>query len=708
MNFSAVRKNAAKLDKVLGLLAVVSVFCLIFMTAHIAVLDSDIWLHLKTGEYIWQNKLVPQQDIFSFTFPSKPWVDHEPLFQFVSYFIYSRANADGLIAFSCYAIFLSFFALFLMAHRKLKSYFETALLLFIAGLASASRFNIRPDIFSMLFLSVYLYLLMFYINRKTLWLLIPVQILWVNFHGYFFLGPLTLALFLLAESIRRNSPKLPWDWKKEFPLTDPAYKRLQAILASSVAVSLFNPSGLKGALYPLHVFKDILLGKALIFFSHIRELQPTFNIQNDSRYYYYALVSLCLGCLALNFKRLKIIEIFLAVFFLLFALTQRNIAFFVIAAFFILPRYVSGGLNFLQRKLKTGRAKPGAAYYLIHSCLILAFIIWIWFKINRESLECFYNFDTKTFVSTHVGILEKHYPEKAVDFVLANKLSGNMFNDFNSGAYLIGMAGPGRKVFIDGRTEFYGDKFFKEYQDAVSGNEAAFKAIEEKYNIAAALLVDTSSGFPGLAKFLIEKPEWRLVFFDDISAVFLKDILPNKELIKKFAIDLNKYLTPKADLKELVALKVYPLPYIKRAKFFYLLNKDALVISEAKEALAIMPDAAEAFRLLGKAYMRQGSYEEAFLNLRSASVFMPRNAGILLDLGRCLIMLKDYEAAEKTLKAALHLRKNYAPAYYELGRLYIANASDNQALEALEKAKEYSLGDAELREKISSERKKLK
>jgi len=708
INFSVIRKTVAKLDKFLGLFAVVSVFCLIFMTAHSAVFDSDIWLHLKTGEYIWQNKLVPEQDIFSFTFPSKPWVDHEPLFQFISYLIYNHANADGLIAFSCYVIFLSFFVLFIMAHRKLNSYFETALLLFAAGLASANRFNIRPDIFSVLFFCIYLYLLMFYINKKAIWFLIPAQMLWVNFHGYFFLGPLTVAFFILAESIRRYSPWLPWGWRKEFPLTDPAFKRLKIIFALSAVSSLINPSWIKGAIYPLHVSKDILFGKALVFFNHICELQPTFNIKNYSWGYYYLLVFLCLGCLILNFKRLKIIEIFLALFFFLFALAQRNIVFFVAAAFFILPRYLAGGLSFIWCKLKVEKAKPGAAYYFIHSCLILAFLVWIWLKINRESLECFYNFDTKMFVSTHIGILEKHYPKEAVDFVLANKISGNMFNDFNSGAYLIGRSYPDRRVFIDGRTEFYGDKFFKQYQDAVSGNETAFKALEEKYNISAVFLVDTSAGFPGLARVLIDKPEWRLVFFDELSAVFLKDTPANKELIKKSAIDLNKYLTPKADLKELGALRVYPLPYIKRAKFFYLLNKDALVINEAKEALAVMPDAAEAWRLLGKAYTRQGSYEEAFLSFRSAALLMPRNAGILLDLGSSLMMLKDYKAAEKTLKAALQLRKNYASAYYELGRLYIATASKDQALKALEKAKEYNRGDDELKEKISNERKKLK
>ena len=39
------------------------------------------------------------------------------------------------------------------------------------------------------------------------------------------------------------------------------------------------------------------------------------------------------------------------------------------------------------------------------------------------------------------------------DFLVANKVKGNFFNDFNSGAYLVGRCSPNIKVFIDGRTE---------------------------------------------------------------------------------------------------------------------------------------------------------------------------------------------------------------------------------------------------------------
>ena len=64
------------------------------------------------------------------------------------------------------------------------------------------------------------------------------------------------------------------------------------------------------------------------------------------------------------------------------------------------------------------------------------------------------------------GITQRNYPNKAADFLVENKVKGNFFNDFNSGAYLIGRCFPDIKVFMDGRTEVYGPRFFQYYDKA--------------------------------------------------------------------------------------------------------------------------------------------------------------------------------------------------------------------------------------------------
>ena len=223
-----------RLDKTLGALVIASVFSLIFIVSHRAIFDLDIWLHLKAGEYILQNKIIPTFDIFSFTLNSKPWVDHEWLFQALCSLVYNKWSAEGLIMLQTYVILMSFFVLFLIGRRQISSYLEVGVFLFVAAYACLSRFNIRPEIFSLFFFSLYLYLLRFYIAQKVIWLLILVQILWVNILGYFFLGPLTTFLFLASEFLRRKCAFLPRLWREELVLSDAGYGRLQKFFLLSL------------------------------------------------------------------------------------------------------------------------------------------------------------------------------------------------------------------------------------------------------------------------------------------------------------------------------------------------------------------------------------------------------------------------------------------------------------------------------------------
>lgn len=678
-----------KLDRLLGVIVVVSVFCLIFIVAHRALFDLDIWLHLKTGEFILQNKIIPSQDIFSFTLKEKPWVDHEWLFQALSSFIYSKWQAEGLILLQCYVIILCFFVLFLMGQRSIKSYLEVAVFILVAAYASMSRFNIRPDIFSMLFFALCLYLLRFHIDKKGIWLLLPIQVLWVNLHGYFFLGPLLVSLFILAEFLRRKIKFLPWQWKEGLSLNDAVYARLGRVFFFMLLACIFNPRGWAGAVYPFSVFKEVLLGKAQVFFRYIQELQPTLQMDNYSRNFHYLIIIFCLSLMVINFKRLKLAEVFLVSFFFLFALTGRNVAFFTFVGYMVIISYLGPTLRRISENFKLETPLRKTLYFLLKYGLAVFFVVWVGLRIDKLLGDGYYDFDNKRFVSLLSGIDQKRYPKGAVDFVLEHNLKANLFNDFNSGAYLIGRAYPKRKVFIDGRTELYGSDFFKQYQTLMQGDRRVFARIMDKYEISAILLSTTSVSLPKIISYLYKSPQWKIVFFDETGLVFLKDTPLNKELIHRYAVDFKRYAVPIADLKLLGLRRVYPAPYIKRASLFALLHEEDLVIQEAKEALRIMPNCAKAYHLLGKVYLRKGLYPEALENLRAALLLTPRDVETWVDLGTCLKELKDDPSARHALKGAIRFNRRYAPAYYQLGCIYLM-MDNTQAIQVLNKAVKYA------------------
>lgn len=653
---TTVKNLGIKLYNLLGIAILVSVFCLIFIAAHRAIFDLDIWLHLKAGEFISQHKIIPTQDIFSFTVGGRPWVDHEWLFQVLTYLVYSRWQADGLIFLQCALIISSFLVLFVMGYKALKSYLEVGVFILLVAYASLSRFNIRPDMFSLFFFVLFLYILKFHIDKKIIWLLLAIQLLWVNIHGYFFLGPLVLLLFIVAEFLRRKLKFLPWQWKEGFALSDTTYQRLKTLFFLSILISFFNPQGFKGALYPLYILKEVLSGESAVFFKYIQELQPTISMTKSLGSHYYIIIVICLVSMALNLKSLKIIDLLLFVFFFLFSFKVRNIAFFSFMGYAVTISCVGPVINKVSAGLKAETRLRQAIYFWAKFALAATLIVWPWSRINAIfNSSYYYDFDTNKLKSTLFGIDEKCYPKGAVDFILAHKIPGELFNDFNSGAYLIGRAYPKRKVFIDGRTELYGAKFFRQYQSLMDGDVSVFKQVMEKYNLSAILLSMTSAQPSEIITQIYKSPQWKLVFFDDTGVVFLKDILSHRELIQKYKIDLSKYKVPPTDLQAIGLRKVFPAPYLKRAALFSLLGEYDLVILEAQEALRVMPTCFEAYRLRGKAYLCKKLYPQALENLRIAALYQPRNVEILMDLANCLEELKDPQSALNVLKQALKI-----------------------------------------------------
>src|SRR5512141_1589331 len=57
----------------------------------------DLWWHLKTGEWIWQNRAVPHEDVFSYTAAAKPWIAHEWLFGLLAFWVHRIAGTTGVV-----------------------------------------------------------------------------------------------------------------------------------------------------------------------------------------------------------------------------------------------------------------------------------------------------------------------------------------------------------------------------------------------------------------------------------------------------------------------------------------------------------------------------------------------------------------------------------------------------------------------------------
>ncbi len=643
-----------KLNYLVGLGTIAVLFSLIIFASQIEIKDLDLWLHIGTGRYIVQNHQIPHVDVLSCTIAGKPWINHEWLFQIIVYFLFERFGPDGLIQLQMVVILVTFALLLCLGYQKEKQSGRIFFLLLVF-LIYQDRFTLRPDIFSLLFLTLYIYFLTFLLHRWWVLLLaFVVQVLWTNTHGFFILGPLIVGVSLLTEFLKRQ-PWLPDRFKAD-PLSIPEYKRLKQILGIVLLACLINPYFIEGALYPAGVLFS-LSGDSKIFFQYITELRKPMELSNvlDMGIYpeYKLLIIVSLLSFFLNYRKINMgLLLFWFIFLWISLMAVRNMIFFAIAAYVVT---IFNTQNVSWKKVLPFPLKKQNLSFIFIIGLNIFLITWMVDYLEQLSVRGYFDFDKFERKSEYGGLSLRSFPAKAVDFLIANNIKGHFLNDFNSGAYLVGRASPDIKVFIDGRTEVYGAKFFEYYRKVWQGDEKLLKEAMDHYQLTGAFLHSVYSPAPReTLKSFYENKEWDLVYFDYDAAIFLKDIPINEEVIKQYRIDLSRWEPLEVGLLKFGVKNLTPYPYINRAYVLFNLKFYDQAKAEIEQALKIVPAYTEAYQLLGRVLLEKGEYEEAFENLRKAKILDPYDMETRYYLAQVFYELNILEEAEDQCRRVLN------------------------------------------------------
>jgi hypothetical protein len=114
-------------------------------------------------------------------------------------------------------------------------------------------------------------------------------------------------------------------------------------------------------------------------------------------------------------------------------------------------------------------------------------------------------------------MVAKDYPVGAVEYLRQNPQPTGMFNEYGWGGYLIWQL-PEQRVFIDGRGDIYEySGVFKDYIDIASLSRNTFQLLG-KYGVRSCL-VQTKGP---LATLLSASSDWKQVYSDDLSAIFVE------------------------------------------------------------------------------------------------------------------------------------------------------------------------------------------
>jgi len=683
-----------KLSTTLGWLSIGVLFALITFTSSLEIKDLDLWLHLRMGYWISHHGFVPNYDVLSCTISGKPWVNHEWLFQVLVYQVQKAYGFDGLIAMQSFVVALTFLALLFLGYSRERQWLAVFTLLMVL-MVYQTRFTIRPDIFSLLFFVLYIYILSLHINKRwAVWALVALQVLWSNMHGFFFFGPLLAGLGVLSEFIKRRLP-LPYEWNTVGRLNDGEYSSLKRILLLLMLACCVNPLTFQGAWYPVSVFFH-LAGDNKIFFEHILELQKPITAATfftDRYCYYKVLIIISALSFVFNRRKIDISSLLVWVIFLGFSLAAiRNLIYFAAASYMVIMVNV---ISLSWEALVPLRFSSAKFKHLTGIICKLGLMFWMFNFGLQMSGDGYFDFDTYNRKSEFFGVSKRVYPYKAVDFLLRQRIKGNFFNDFNSGAYLVGRTNPGIKVFIDGRTEEYGAKFFETYQKIwQEGNPKVFEGFERKDNITGAFLNNAHQQIPReVLKMFYSFKNWFIVYLDDDAVIFLKQTPANKPFIDRLSVDLNKWKPRPMDLLKLGTKRIDPFPFTGRAYVLEALGADEAALLESKEALHVAPDDAAAYTMLGKIYNKVKDYKKAFENYRLGAMYAPGDIQARLGLAQAYENLKDYNGAISQYRRVIDASPKDIPGYFGLARSLAEAGQDKKALELLSKAKKLGLED---------------
>jgi hypothetical protein len=576
--------NRNKLE--LGVFILLFGLLAVFLVHNFDSIGQDIGRHLKTGEIIWQTNLgegsnrpdqgsvadfgisveVPKTNLFSFTEPDFQFINHHWLSEVIFFGIYSWTGFTGLILLKVFLILLSFLLLFFLignllmtsqgrgtcdvdlwindiASRLSTGVWPLVISFLFSIFIFISRTEVRPEIFSFAILAFFL-LVLFKAKYslatsevrgtsdvKTLswlWFLPLAQLLWVNLHIYFFIGPFLILAFLIDRIIVKGYLHI---------------KKIIAILLLTFAATLVNPAGIQGALLPFNILKEY--GYSIVENQTLAFLADFFGF-NLPIFIFKISVAVLIVSFLLTIKKVKqrIFEILLSAFFIYTGFRMlRNLPLYALASFPVMTVLLTDVfVKLTALATSDGRGtsdvgKVGGAFDVgkrVDNIFKTAVAVFLAFMIFFVVSGGYYK---KAGLSKEVGFSVPNGLERAVNFVKENGIKGPMFNNFDIGGYLIWKL-PEEKVFVDNRPEAYSVKFFSEIYKPMQENTGKWAEFSEKYGINFIFFAHTDSTPWGQAflENIVKNPEWKAVYINEDVIILVKNNTGNAEIISQFLI----------------------------------------------------------------------------------------------------------------------------------------------------------------------------
>jgi hypothetical protein len=468
--------------------------------------DGDTGWHIRTGDYILQQRAFPHQDLFSFSKAGQQWFAWEWLSDVIYALAHQYAGLIGVVLVGGILIAGTSALLFRHMIWEGSNVLIAALVMLVASAASTIHWLARPHLFTYFLVTVTVFVLERDRRQATPWVfgLVAISALWTNLHGGFVALAAIAGIYLagnVAETLWTPAAGRTWTRAKRYAL----------LLGLVVAATLVNPYG-----YHLHTHIAQYL-QADFILNHVQEFQPP-SFRGEGQRHFEVLLFAGLAMIPALLRRKDVTRTLLLLFWAHAAVTSaRHLLIYVVIAAPIVARELSvlweqaaaKGIVWV-RTLQEVADDYGAGHYGTRSGPPLGWLAPVSVAVvalvlftgqGRERLRA--EFPKKRFP---VDALAKHGDEL---------LGRKVFTSDQWGDYLIYRYYPNVKVFFDGRSDFYGPQLGEEYLQAMSSH-FKWEQIFERHGFDAALL---PVEWP-LATTIKSHPDWKVKYDDGKALLF--------------------------------------------------------------------------------------------------------------------------------------------------------------------------------------------
>ena len=492
-----------------GVTSVIPLILIIFAYVNVSVgslfypLDFDLGWHLRYGQDVVENHFISSVNTYSADMAGYHWRNSSWLSDVLRYIIFKYSSFQGLMIAGIVTMVVTFYV---FARAAKFSWWEATLIFPIlvymeTPLTSAS---FRAQLLSFTGMGVVMWILASYQagNRKALWWLLPLFLVWGNLHGGFILSTFYLIgwtiLFVASKVIVEKSMSLPQALKiHALPLL--------AVTALSTLATFVNPWGPE--LYLDHL-SFLNKGNPSQF---IVEWKPLLEAPGLLRSHVLFGFILLAGVATLVWKKqLKaMLPLAVAVIFLYFAAYfSRRYAWTMY--FMAMPLLVP-----FAKILKPKNTMIAHGIALLVSIVFFAFI---WMQhLNGFSFQGM-NWDLYCSFSG--------CSPPSADYVVKNLKDRTLYTTYDWGGWLIWNY-PQIKPIVDGRMPTWqDDKGYNAFINYVTYEQNRAEIDGSKYDV-----VYLSPGKRALFEHMFELVslgKWKIAYKDSYAFVFVRSRLPSE------------------------------------------------------------------------------------------------------------------------------------------------------------------------------------